>query len=173
VDGHKWLNVPYDTGFVFCTDREANAASMSYTASYLQGQGGDVQWPSDFVAESSRRARGFASWAALRELGRDGLADLVERCCSHARRFGEQLAAIEGVEIGNEIVLNQVLASFGSDERTDALIAAVQRDGTCWMGGTTWHGRRYMRISVSNWTTTEEDVDRSIAAIERLLAEIG
>ena len=173
VDGHKWLNVPYDTGFVFCTDREANAASMSYTASYLQGQGGDVQWPSDFVAESSRRARGFASWAALRELGRDGLADLVERCCSHARRFSEQLAAIEGVEIGNEIVLNQVLASFGSDERTDALIAAVQRDGTCWMGGTTWHGRRYMRISVSNWTTTEEDVDRSIAAIERLLAEIG
>jgi glutamate/tyrosine decarboxylase-like PLP-dependent enzyme len=173
VDGHKWLNVPYDTGFVFCADREANAASMSYTASYLEGQGGDVQWPSDFVAESSRRARGFASWAALRELGRDGLAELVDRCCAHARRFAEQLAAIDGVEIGNEIVLNQVLASFGSDERTDALIAAVQRDGTCWMGGTTWRGRRYMRISVSNWTTTEDDVDRSVAAIERLLAEIA
>jgi glutamate/tyrosine decarboxylase-like PLP-dependent enzyme len=172
VDGHKWLNVPYDTGFIFCADREANAASMSYTASYLEGQGGDTQWPSDFVAESSRRARGFASWAALRELGRDGLAELVERCCAHARRFGERLAALDGVEIGNEIVLNQVLASFGPDERTDALVAAVQRDGTCWMGGTTWRGRRYMRISVSNWTTTEEDVDRSVAAIERLLAEI-
>ena len=173
VDGHKWLNVPYDTGFVFCADREANAASMSYTASYLEGPGGDVRWPSDFVPESSRRARGFASWAALRELGRDGLTELVERCCALARRFGERLAAIDGVEIGNEIVLNQVLASFGSDERTDALIAAVQRDGTCWMGGTTWHGRRYMRISVSNWTTTEADVDRSVAAIERLLAETG
>jgi glutamate/tyrosine decarboxylase-like PLP-dependent enzyme len=172
VDGHKWLNVPYDTGFVFCADREANAASMSYTAAYLEGQGGDAQWPSDFVPESSRRARGFASWAALRELGRDGLAELVDRCCALARRFGEQLSAIEGVEIGNEVVLNQVLASFGSDERTDALIAAVQRDGTCWMGGTTWRGRRYMRISVSNWTTTEEDVDRSVAAISRLLAEI-
>jgi glutamate/tyrosine decarboxylase-like PLP-dependent enzyme len=173
VDGHKWLNVPYDTGFVFCADREANAASMSYTASYLEGQGGDVQWPSDFVPESSRRARCFASWAALRELGRDGLAELVERCCAHARSFGERLAAIDGVEIGNEIVLNQVLVSFGSDELTDALIAAVQTDGTCWMGGTTWRGRRYMRISVSNWATTEEDVDRSVAAIERLLAEIA
>jgi glutamate/tyrosine decarboxylase-like PLP-dependent enzyme len=173
VDGHKWLNVPYDTGFVFCADREANSASMSYTASYLQGQDGDRRWPSDFVPESSRRARGFASWAALRELGRDGIAELVERCCALARRFGEQLAALDGVEIGNEIVLNQVLASFGSDERTDALIAAVQQDGTCWMGGTTWGGHRYMRISVSNWSTTEEDVDRSVAAIERLLAGIA
>jgi glutamate/tyrosine decarboxylase-like PLP-dependent enzyme len=173
VDGHKWLNVPYDTGFVLCADAEANAASMSYTASYLEGQGGEVRWPSDFVPESSRRARCFASWAALRELGRDGLAELVDRCCGLARRFADRLAAIDGVEIGNEVVLNQALASFGSDERTDALIAAVQRDGTCWMGGTTWRGRRYMRISVSNWTTTEEDVDRSVAAIERLLAETG
>jgi glutamate/tyrosine decarboxylase-like PLP-dependent enzyme len=171
VDGHKWLNVPYDTGFVFCADRGANTASMSYTASYLEGQGGDIQWPSDFVPESSRRARGFASWAALRELGRDGLAELIDRCCAHARRFGERLAAIDGVEIGNEIVLNQVLASFGSDDRTDALIAAVQRDGTCWMGGTTWRGRRYMRISVSNWTTTAEDVDRSVTAIRGVLEE--
>jgi glutamate/tyrosine decarboxylase-like PLP-dependent enzyme len=173
VDGHKWLNVPYDTGFVLCSDRDANAASMSYTASYLEGQAGDVQWPSDFVPESSRRARGFAAWAALRELGRDGLAELVDRCCALARRFGEQLAATDGVEIGNEIVLNQALASFGSDERTDAVIAGVQRDGTCWMGGTTWHGRRYMRISVSNWSTTEDDVDRSVAAIRRLAAEVA
>jgi glutamate/tyrosine decarboxylase-like PLP-dependent enzyme len=172
VDGHKWLNVPYDTGFVLCADVGANAASMSYTASYLEGQGGDVRWPSDFVPESSRRARCFASWAALRELGRDGLAELVDRCCALAQRFADQLSAINGVEIGNDVVLNQALASFGPDERTDAVIAGVQREGTCWMGGTTWQSRRYMRISVSNWATTGEDVDRSVAAIERLLAEL-
>jgi glutamate/tyrosine decarboxylase-like PLP-dependent enzyme len=174
VDGHKWLNVPYDTGFVFCADHEAHIAAMSYTAAYLEGQGrGALRSPSDFVTESSRRARGFAAWAALRELGRNGLAELVERCCALARRFGDQLAELQGVEIGNEIVLNQVLASFGTDERTDAVIDAVQRDGTCWMGGTTWRGRRYMRISVSNWSTTEDDVDRSVAAIRRLLGELG
>ena len=174
VDGHKWLNVPYDAGFVFCADTAAHAASMSYTAAYLVGQGeGSVRAPSDYVPESSRRARGFATWAALRELGREGLAELVDRCCALARRFGEQLGSIEGVEIANDIVLNQVLVSFGSDERTDRLIAAVQRDGTCWMGGTSWRGRRYMRISVSNWSTTEADVDRSVGAIRRLLSRDG
>jgi glutamate/tyrosine decarboxylase-like PLP-dependent enzyme len=172
VDGHKWLNVPYDTGYVFCADPQAHAASMSYTAAYLVGHGeGSVRAPSDYVTESSRRARGFATWAALRELGRQGLSELVERCCSLARRFGDQLGSIEGVEIGNEIILNQVLVSFGSDARTDRVIDAVQRDGNCWMGGTTWRGRRYMRISVSNWSTTEGDVDRSVAAIRRLLPE--
>jgi glutamate/tyrosine decarboxylase-like PLP-dependent enzyme len=171
VDGHKWLNVPYDTGYVFCADGEAHAGSMSYRAAYLVGHGSE-RVPSDFVPESSRRARGFATWAALRELGRSGLAEVVDRCCALARRFGDRLSTIEGVEIGNEIVLNQVLARFGSDERTDRLIEAVQLDGTCWMGGTTWRGRRYMRISVSNWSTTEADVDRSVAAIERLLAEL-
>ena len=174
ADGHKWLNVPYDTGFVFCADAEAHAASMHYTAAYLAGQGeGDDRAPSDYVPESSRRARGFATWAALRELGSGGLAELVDRCCALAARFGEQLAAIDGVEIGNEIVLNQVLVGFGSDERTDALIAAAQRDGTFWAGGTTWHGRRYMRISVSNWSTAEADVDRSVEAIRRLLAGLS
>ncbi len=168
ADGHKWLNVPYDTGFVFCADREAHAASMHYTASYLAGQEAGT-----YVPESSRRARGFPTWAALRELGREGVAELVDRCCALARRFGEQLAAIEGVEIGNEVVLNQVLVSFGSDERTDALIAAAQRDGTFWAGGTSWHGRRYMRISVSNWSTTEADVDRCVEAIRRLLAGLS
>ena len=173
VDGHKWLNVPYDTGFVLCADAEAHAASMSFTAAYLTGHGGGGdRHPSDFVPESSRRARGFASWAALRELGRDGLAELVDRCCALARRFGEGLAQLDGVEIGNEIVLNQVLAGFGSDERTDAVVDAVQRDGTCWMGATTWRGRRWMRIAVSNWSTTEADVDRSVDAIGRLLAEV-
>ena len=172
VDGHKWLNVPYDTGFVFCADGEAHAASMSYTAAYLVGHGsGPVRAPSDYVPESSRRARGFATWAALCELGREGLADLVDRCCALARRFGDQLGAIDGVEIANDIVLNQVLVSFGSDERTDRVIEAIQHDGTCWMGGTTWRGRRLMRISVSNWSTTEADVDRSVAAIRRLLEE--
>jgi glutamate/tyrosine decarboxylase-like PLP-dependent enzyme len=107
----------------------------------------------------------------VRELGRSGLTELIDRCCALARRFGEQLGSIEGAEIANDIVLNQVLVSFGSDERTDRLIAAIQRDGTCWMGGTTWRGRRYMRISVSNWSTTEADIDRSVEAIRRLLAE--
>ena len=172
VDGHKWLNVPYDTGFVFCADGEAHAASMSYTAAYLVGHGsGPVRAPSDYVPESSRRARGFATWAALCELGQEGLADLVDRCCALARRFGDQLGAIDGVEIANDIVLNQVLVSFGSDEGTDRVIDAIQRDGTCWMGGTKWRGRRLMRISVSNWSTTEADVDRSVAAIRRLLEE--
>jgi glutamate/tyrosine decarboxylase-like PLP-dependent enzyme len=174
VDGHKWLNVPYDTGYVFCADGEAHAASMSYTAAYLEGQGaGSARAPSDYVPESSRRARGFATWAALCELGQQGIAELVDRCCALARRFGEQLGAIDGVEIANDIVLNQVLVSFGSDERTDRVIAAVQRDGTCWMGGTSWRGRRLMRISVSNWSTTDADVDRSVAAIRRLLTETG
>jgi glutamate/tyrosine decarboxylase-like PLP-dependent enzyme len=167
ADGHKWLNVPYDTGFVVCADRDAHAASMAYTAAYLAGQGAGT-----FVPESSRRARGFATWAALRELGRSGLAELVDRCCAHARRFADKLAAVDGVEIGNEVTLNQVLVSFGSDERTGRLIAAAQKDGTFWAGGTTWHGRHYMRISVSNWSTTEADVDRSVAAIVRLLADI-
>jgi glutamate/tyrosine decarboxylase-like PLP-dependent enzyme len=164
VDGHKWLNVPYDAGFVMCADPDAHAASMAYTASYLVGTEAG-----SWAVESSRRARGFASWAALRELGRSGVADLVDSCCALAERFAERLAAIDGVEIGNDVVLNQVLVSFGSDERTDALVEAAQLDGTFWAGGTTWHGRRYMRISVSNWTTTEADVDRCVDTIERLL----
>src|SRR5262245_3233079 len=169
VDGHKWLQVPYDTGFVLCADPEAHARSMSYTAAYLQDDRA-LRAPSDFVPESSRRSRGFASWAALRELGRAGLAELVERCCALARRFAEHLAEVDGVTIANEVVLNQVLVRFGDDAHTDRVIANVQRDGTCWMGGTTWHGDRLMRISVSNWTTTEDDVDRSVEAIRRAMA---
>jgi glutamate/tyrosine decarboxylase-like PLP-dependent enzyme len=118
------------------------------------------------VLGSSRRARGFAVWAAIRELGRSGIAELVERTCSHARRFADQLEAA-GAEIANEVVLNQVLVGFGDDATTDAVIDRVQRDGTCWMGGTTWRGRRYMRISVSNHATTEADVDRSAEAVLR------
>ncbi len=167
TDGHKWLNVPYDSGYVFCAHPESHAAAMSFTAAYLVGQGeGAGRAPSDFVMESSRRARGFATWAALRELGRRGVAGLVERCCSLARLFAEELSAIDGTEVVNDVVLNQVLVSFGDDSETERVIDRIQRSGVCWMGATTWHGRRLMRISVSNWRTTEADVHRSVAAIE-------
>ena len=172
TDGHKWLNVPYDCGYVFCAHPDAHAAAMSYTAAYLTGQGqGALRAPGDFVPESSRRARGFATWAALRHLGRSGVADLVERSCSLARRFSEQLGALDGVTVVNDVVLNQVLVSFGDDNRTDRVIDHVQRSGECWMGATTWHGQRLMRISVSNWRTTETDVDRSVAAIRTATQE--
>jgi glutamate/tyrosine decarboxylase-like PLP-dependent enzyme len=166
TDGHKWLNVPYDSGYVFCAHPEAHAASMSFTAAYLTGHGqGGLRAPSDYVPESSRRARGFATWAALRQLGRSGVAEMVERCCALSRSFADQLGALEGVTIANDVVLNQVLVDFGDAERTDRVVDGVQRSGECWMGSTTWHGRRLMRISVSSWRTTEADVDRSIAAV--------
>jgi glutamate/tyrosine decarboxylase-like PLP-dependent enzyme len=166
TDGHKWLNVPYDSGYVFCAHPQAHANAMSFTAAYLTGHGqGGLRTPADYVLESSRRARGFATWAALRQLGRSGIAELVERCCALARRFAEQLAAVDGVSAANDVVLNQVLVDFGGHEETDRVVEAVQRSGECWMGATTWHGRRLMRISVSNWRTTEADVDRSVAAI--------
>ncbi|GAA2161143.1 pyridoxal phosphate-dependent decarboxylase family protein [Pedococcus bigeumensis] len=169
-DGHKWLNVPYDCGFAICAHGQVHAGSLSYTAAYLTGQGGATPAMGDLVPESSRRARGFVVWAALRELGRDGVADLVERCCTLARRFADGLEA-GGAEVVNDVVLNQVLVGFGSDERTDRIVDGVQREGTCWLGATTWHGRRLMRVSVSNWSTTEEDVDRSVAAILRVAAQ--
>jgi glutamate/tyrosine decarboxylase-like PLP-dependent enzyme len=166
VDGHKWLNVPYDSGYTFCADPAAHIAAMSFTAAYLTGhdQGG-FRAPSDYAPESSRRARGFATYAALRELGRSGVADLVDRCCALARRFAERLAAVDGVTIANDVVLNQVLVGFGDDDRTDRVVDEVQRSGVCWLGATTWHGHRLMRISVSNWRTTADDVDRSVDAI--------
>ena len=165
-DGHKWLNLPYDTAFAFCARPDAHAAAMSLAAAYLVGSGG-VPVGAELTAESSRRARGFAVWAGLRELGRDGVAALVERCCALARRFADGLSAA-GFEVVNDVVLNQVLVGFGDDARTDRVVAAAQVDGTCWVGGTTWRGRRLMRISVSNATTTEADVDRCVAAIARL-----
>ena len=165
-DGHKWLNVPYDCGFAICAHPDVHVAAMNYTASYLTGSGGPVPAPGDLVLESSRRARGFAVWAALRELGAEGMAELVERNCRLAARFAAGLAA-GGLEIANDVVLNQVLVGFDPHDSTDAVLAAVQRDGTCWMGGTNWRGRRYMRIAVSNAATTEADVDRSVAAVLR------
>ena len=166
ADGHKWLNVPYDSGYVFCAHPAAHAAAMSLTAAYLVGQGQPgLRAPSDYVPESSRRARGFATWAALRQLGRRGVTELVEQCCSLARLFAQELSAIDGVDIANEVVLNQVLVGFGDDADTERVVDAVQRSGVCWMGTTRWHGRRLMRVSVSSWRTSEADVERSVAAV--------
>ncbi|HLT12232.1 MAG TPA: aminotransferase class V-fold PLP-dependent enzyme [Micromonosporaceae bacterium] len=164
-DAHKWLNVPYDSAFAIVSRPDAHAAAMSYTAAYLTGAG--AMTGSDFTAESSRRSRGFAVWAALRELGRDGVADLVARCCALARRFADGIREA-GFEVVNDVVLNQVLVGFGDDARTDDIVAAVQQDGTCWLGATTWRGRRLMRVSVSNYLTTESDVDQSVAAVTRI-----
>jgi glutamate/tyrosine decarboxylase-like PLP-dependent enzyme len=168
-DGHKWLNVPYDSGFAVCAHPDVHTRAVSYTASYLVGSDGTTTGAADYTLESSRRARGFATWAALRQLGREGVADLVERNCALARRFADGLVA-GGAEIANDVVLNQVLVGFGDDARTDRVVEGVQRDGTCWLGGTTWRGRRLMRVSVSNWSTTEADVDVSVEAILRIAA---
>ncbi|MQY12329.1 hypothetical protein SRB5_24620 [Streptomyces sp. RB5] len=167
-DAHKWLNVPYDSAFAFCSRPDVHVAAMSYTASYLTGSGQGTG-PGDFTAESSRRARGIPVWAALRELGRDGVADLVERCCALARRFARGLTDA-GFEVVNDVMLNQVLVDLG--EHTDAIVAAVQAEGTCWMGATTWRGRRLMRIAVSNYATTEADVDASVASVRRAAAGV-
>jgi glutamate/tyrosine decarboxylase-like PLP-dependent enzyme len=164
TDAHKWLNVPYDCGIVFCREPEAHGQAMAVAAAYLQRT--DGRSPSDWVPESSRRARGFAVWAALRSLGRSGVAELVERCCDHARLFAELLGAEAGVEILNDVVLNQVLVRFDDDdETTREVVRRVQEDGTCWLGGTEWQGRTAMRISVSSFRTTREDVERSAGAI--------
>ena len=172
-DGHKWLNVPYDAGYVFCADPNVHATAMAYTASYLTGQvAGRAFGGGDFVPESSRRARGFATWAAIRSLGRTGVAELVERCCRLARRFAERLDALEGVEVVNDVVLNQVLVRVGDGDFTGRVERRVQEDGTCWLGATTWRGERLLRISVSNWSTTEADVDFSVDAIAKTRAAV-
>ena len=167
TDAHKWLNVPYDSGIAFCADREAHRAAMSVQASYLeQVDPHAARDPMDWNPEFSRRARGFPIYAAMRTLGRDGVVAMVERSCDHARRFARLLGGQPDVEILNDVVLNQVLVRFGDDdERTRAIVAAVQEDGTCWLSGTVWQGKAAMRISVSNWRTSEDDVERSAAAI--------
>jgi len=168
TDGHKWLNVPYDSGIAFVRDGEALQASMAITAEYLPTVS-EHRNPSDYTPELSRRARGVEVWAALRSLGRSGLAELVERNCRQARRFAEGLAAA-GCEILNDVVLNQVLVAFGDAERTTRVIAGIQADGTCWCGPTVWQGRTAARISVISWATTDADVERSIDAIVRVAA---
>ena len=165
LDAHKWLNVPYDSGVALCRDGAALRAAMATQAAYLlQGMGRE---PDEYTPELSRRARGVEIWAALAALGRSGLADLVERCCRHAACFAAGLSAA-GHEILNEVTLNQVLVRFGDDATTRRVIAALQADGTCWCGGTVWQGRTAMRISVSSWATTEQDVEHSLAAMIRI-----
>jgi len=161
TDAHKWLNVPYDSGLAIVADREAHRRAMGLTAAYLTES--DHRQNYDFTPEASRRARGFAVYAALRSLGRSGLADLIDRCCAHARRFAALLEA-GGAELLNDVVLNQVLVAAQPEA-----VARVQADGTCWLGGTVWRDRPAMRISVSGYGTTEDDVERSAAAILRAL----
>lgn len=164
TDGHKWLNTPYDSGLAFVRDGDALRAACSLDAAYIEH--GTHRNPCATTPELSRRARGIEVWAALRSLGRSGLADLVERSCGYATHFAEGLAAA-GFEILNDVVLNQVLVSFGSDDETERTIQAIQRDGTCWCGGTVFQGRHAMRISVSSWATTERDVERSLQVMLR------
>jgi glutamate/tyrosine decarboxylase-like PLP-dependent enzyme len=169
TDAHKWLNVPYDSGIAFVRDAEALRSAMAITAEYLPTQGA-YRNPSDYTPELSRRARGVEIWAALRALGREGLIEMVERNCRQARRFAERLAAA-GYEILNEVVLNQVVVKFGDDRMTRHTIEAIQKDGTCWAGVTVWQGRTAMRISVSSWATTDEDVEQSAEAMIRCARE--
>jgi glutamate/tyrosine decarboxylase-like PLP-dependent enzyme len=164
VDAHKWLNVPYDSGIALCREPEHLRSAMHMTASYLH-TGGERE-PAHYTPEMSRRARGVELWAALATLGRSGLADMIERCCRHAERFAAGLSAA-GYAVLNDVELNQVLVSFGDDDRTQRAMAALQAEGTCWCGGTVWNGRAAMRISVSSWATTERDVDRSLDAMLR------
>jgi glutamate/tyrosine decarboxylase-like PLP-dependent enzyme len=170
LDAHKWLNVPYDSGIALCRDEAALRGSMSIGAAYLARAAG-AREPDDYNPEMSRRARGVEVWAALAQLGRGGLADLVERCCRHAARFADGLRA-DGHEVLNDVQLNQVLVAFGDDDATRRVVAAIQQDGTCWCGGSAWQGRAVMRISVSSWATTEADVEQSLAAILRIAAEV-
>jgi glutamate/tyrosine decarboxylase-like PLP-dependent enzyme len=165
TDAHKWLNVPYDSGIVVCAHPDSHRAAMGVTASYLiQDDTRELRDQVDWVPEFSRRARGFAVYAALRSLGRSGVAELVDRCCAQAQRFADGIGDLPGVELLNDVVLNQVLFRFEDDERTDAVLDAVQRDGRAWMSGTVWDGRRAIRLSVSNWQTGDAETDLALTA---------
>jgi len=168
TDCHKYLNVPYDSGLAFVRDAAAHRAALTLSVSYLPAGGAardQIEWNPEF----SRRARGFAVYAALRELGREGLAEMVERTCHHAQTLVDGIGALAGAERVSGSGLNQGLVRFGDDARTDAVIAAVNRTGEAFFGGVTWGGRRCMRISVCNWRTSEADVARAIAAVRGVL----
>jgi glutamate/tyrosine decarboxylase-like PLP-dependent enzyme len=171
TDAHKWLNVPYDSGLAFVRDPEALRAAMATSAAYLPPPS-ERRDPAQFTPEASRRGRGIEVWAALRSLGRSGLANLIERTCRHAQRFAEGLRAV-GCQVLNEVVINQVLVSFGDEATTRRVVEAIQREGTCWCGPTVWQGQTAMRISLSSWATAEADVERSLAAIIRIAREQG
>ena len=168
TDAHKWLNVPYDSGLAFVRDAQHLRAAMALSAAYLPQR--ERREPFAYTPEVSRRARGIEVWAALYSLGRAGVADLVERTCRYAARFAEGLRAA-GYQVLNEVVINQVLVSFGDAETTRRVLGAIQQDGTCWAGETLWQGHTAIRISVSSWTTTETDVERCLEAILRIAAE--
>jgi len=170
TDAHKYLNTPYDSGLAFVRYPGVLRAAMAVSAAYLPSS--STRDPANFTPELSRRARGIEVWAALHTLGRSGLADLVERTCRYAVRFAEGLRAA-GYTILNEVVLNQVLVMFGDAERTRRVIAGIQRDGTCWCGGTTWQGQTAMCISVSSWATTDVEVERSLEAMIRVARELA
>ena len=169
TDAHKWLNVPYDSGLAFVKDSESLRSAMSLTAAYLPQ--GEHREPSQFCPELSRRSRGVEVWAALYSLGRSGLTELIERTCNHAKMFAEELKTA-GFEILNDVVINQVLVSFGTPEETFKVINEIQNDGTCWCGGTVWQGRTAMRISISSGATTEEDVRKSLSAMIKIAKKI-
>ncbi|HWR54451.1 MAG TPA: aminotransferase class V-fold PLP-dependent enzyme [Bryobacteraceae bacterium] len=168
TDAHKWLNVPYDSGLAFVRDGASLTRAMALTAAYIPK--GTRRDPGQCTPELSRRARGVEIWAALRSLGRAGLAGMIDRTCGHARRFADGLRSA-GCEVLNDVVLNQVLVSFGNAEATLRVIDRIQREGTCWCGGTNWQGRTAMRISVASWATTSQDVERSLRAIVRAMHE--
>lgn len=170
TDGHKWLNVPYDCGLAFVREPAHLRAAMAMNAAYLLEAREVAREPSHYTLEMSRRARGVEVWAALRHLGRTGIAEMIERNCRQAARMASSLAAA-GFDVLNDVQLNQVLVSFGSPEMTRDVIDRLQRDGTCWCGGTVWQGRTAMRISVSSWATSDRDVDLSVAAMIRISAE--
>ncbi len=169
TDGHKWLNVPYDCGLAFCAHPASHNASMTMKASYFEGQGKWIRDAVDWTPESSRRGRAFTVYAALRSLGREGLTDLVDRCCDLATRFAAGVERLPGCEVVNDVLINQVLFRFEDDETTLRVLEDVQRSGEAWMGGTTWDGRAAIRVAVSSWRTTEADIDRTVTAFESAL----
>ena len=172
TDGHKWLNVPFDCGIAICAHPADHAAAMEYAAPYLDVSDRLVaRDPMGYSPEFSRRARAVPVWAAIRELGREGVTDLVDRCCAHARAIADGVAALPGCEVLNDVVLNQVLFRFEDDARTQDILAAVQAEGEAWMSPTTRDGRFTIRISVVGWRTTEDDVERTVAAFARAAQE--
>jgi glutamate/tyrosine decarboxylase-like PLP-dependent enzyme len=171
TDAHKWLNVPYDCGIAFCTHPHAHRTSMaSDPAAYLPDPGDGPRDPFDWTPDASRRARGFTVYAALKSLGRGGVAELVDRCCDRAAQFAASVAELPGCTVLNEVVLNQVLFRFEDEATNAAVLARVEASGEAWLGGTSWGGRPAIRFSVSNWRTSEADVDRTLAAFEAALA---
>ena len=173
TDAHKWLNVPYDSGLAFVAHPDAHRAAMRLIAEYIVADPDAARDAMDWTPEFSRRARGFAVYAALRSLGRSGVAELVEGSCARARQFAAGAIELDGCEVLNEVVLNQVLFRFGDDETTNAVLAGVQASGEAWLGGTTWDGRAAIRLSVSNWRTSERDIDRTLAVFARAIAEVA